>query len=918
MFIRIRTILVIVLTTSIIILFSVFAGITTTKRGIDRSEESALMLIADIADHFISSAIEVLKLKGAELARSLSVADEAGWPAILANQETSEFIGIAVINSDRRLVASSGELPAPPDIINDKFISQAFHGNKRFSSTIPTESHGVVFYLAVPIPGAVNNILVLTLPGMYFSELVSTFVVWETGHIFIDDAEGHIIANRRAEWVQTRINFLRLAETDPEYEEQAVVLRRVMGGEAGVGNFSVFGVPRLCAFRPITGSEEGWFLGAVAPIPESPFGDINRGLIVVGLVGFFLCVIAAVIASSFVKKPFDQITALKESAQEASRAKSNFLANMSHEMRTPLTAVLGLTELTLETTQLDDETYSNLLKVYRAGETLLFLINDILDISKIEAEKLELHPLEYDLPSLLNDTITQSILYVGEKPVEFVLNINDDLPNYLFGDELRIKQILNNFLSNAFKFTHEGTVELGVRCDREGDDVWLEAWVRDTGIGIRPEDIEKLFTVYSRLEEDTKGTGLGLSISKRVAEIMDGSIKVESEYGKGSVFTVKLRQKYVNEAVIGSEVVENLKNFHYSINKYENAKMTRINLSYARVLVVDDNPTNLDVAKGLLNLYGMKVDCVTGGQPAIDIIRDEKVRYNAIFMDHMMPGMNGIEATRIIREEINTDYAETVPIIALTANAIVGNAELFLKQGFQAFISKPIDFTHLDVVLRKWVRDKNAEALLPDKIIRTEGRQGKGVRKFKETIPGLDTDKGIARFGFSEEMYLDVLRSYAKNTIPLLDAIKEVEIDDLNEYAVIVHGIKGSSRGIFAEIAGNKAEALENAAKGGDRDFLRANNQDLIETVSELIADIEDALVKHGTESKPVRDKPDRELLSRLRQACESYDIDEIDAVMSEIEGCEYKSDDGFTARLRENVDQGKYKNIIEMITAFP
>jgi len=320
-----------------------------------------------------------------------------------------------------------------------------------------------------------------------------------------------------------------------------------------------------------------------------------------------------------------------------------------------------------------------------------------------------------------------------------------------------------------------------------------------------------------------------------------------------------------------------------------------------------------------MNLYGMKIDCVTGGQQAIDAIRDEKVIYNAIFMDHMMPGMDGIEATRSIREEINTEYAETIPIIALTANAIVGNEELFLNKGFQAFISKPIDFTHLDAVLRKWVRDKDAEAMLPDKIIRTNGRHGKGVRILKEAIPGLDTDKGIARFGFSEATYLDVLRSYAINTRPLLDAIKEVNFDDLDEYAVIVHGIKGSSRGIFAEIAGNKAEALENAAMTGDSDFVRANNQDLLETVSQLVADIEDALVKYGKEkeSKPVKDIPDKELLTKLLRACESFDIDEIDAVMSDIESCEYKSDDGLTARLRENVDQGKYKSIMEMLTAY-
>jgi len=616
---------------------------------------------------------------------------------------------------------------------------------------------------------------------------------------------------------------------------------------------------------------------------------------------------------------------MEEAAQAASRAKSNFLANMSHEMRTPLTAVLGLTELTLETVQLDDETHSNLVKVYRSGETLLCLVNDILDISKIEADKFELNLLEYDIPSLINDAITQSILYVGEKPVELILNIEEDLLNYLYGDELRIKQILNNLLSNAFKFTKEGTVELGVRGERDGDAVWLTAWVRDTGVGIRPEDINKLFTVYSKMEEEnnrkesgrrTEGTGLGLSISKKVAEMMGGSITVESEYDKGSVFTVKLRQKYVNDVTIGPDVVESLKKFHYSINKFETERITRINMSYARVLLVDDNVTNLDVTKGLMNLYGMKIDCVTGGQQAIDIIRDEKVRYNAIFMDHMMPEMDGIEATRIIREEINTEYAETIPIIALTANAIVGNEEMFLSKGFQAFIPKPIELPRLDAVVRQWVRNKEAEALLPDKRISVEKRRGKERRALGVNIPGLDMEKGIEHFGFSEDAFLQVLQSYVKNTRPLLDAIKEVNIDNLDVYAVIVHGIKGSSRGIFAEIAGNEAEAMENAAARRDFDFVSANNQKFLDIILQLVTDIEGALAKCG-EQKTTREKPDRALLARLLNACESFDIDEIDEAMAEMESCEYTSDGGLAAWLRENLDQGKYKNIIEKLSAF-
>jgi len=615
----------------------------------------------------------------------------------------------------------------------------------------------------------------------------------------------------------------------------------------------------------------------------------------------------------------------EEATLSASRAKSNFLANMSHEMRTPLTAVIGLTELILETVQLDDETYSNLIKVYRSGETILNLVNDILDISKIEADKLALNPHRFDLPSLLNDTITQSALYIEEKPIKLVLDINNDLPNYLFGDELRLKQILNNLLSNAFKFTTEGTVTLGVRCDRDGEIIKFTAYVRDTGIGIRPADIDKLFTLYGKMEEESvkgrgdrriEGTGLGLSISKKVADMMDGSITVESEYGRGSVFTVKLKLGYISDDTIGQDVVESLKSFDYSIKGFEHAKMTRMNLSYARVLIVDDNPTNLDVAKGLMGLYGMTIDCLTGGQQAVDAIRGKHIEYDAIFMDHMMPGIDGVEATRIIREEIDTEYAANIPIIALTANAVVGNEEMFLSKGFQAFIAKPIDIARLDLVLRQWVRDKDAEALLPVKVINVEARRGMERKLLPEEIPGLDIEKGIAHFGFSEVTYFKVLESYVHNTRPLLGIISGVNQGNMITYGVTIHGIKGSSHGIFAQGIADSAQALERAANAGNYDFINANNRKFLDDITSLLNDIEETIAKNKTEIKMTKERLEKEQMSRLLSAVISFDIDEIDDVMASIEAYEYTADDGLVVWLRESVNQGKYKSVKEKLTA--
>jgi CheY-like chemotaxis protein len=271
---------------------------------------------------------------------------------------------------------------------------------------------------------------------------------------------------------------------------------------------------------------------------------------------------------------------------------------------------------------------------------------------------------------------------------------------------------------------------------------------------------------------------------------------------------------------------------------------------------VDDNITNLEVAKGLMKPYGMNIDCVTGGQEAIDAIRSEEIRYNAIFMDHMMPGMDGMEATRLIRE-IDTDYAKNIPIIALTANAIVGNEELFLSKGFQAFLSKPIDIYNLDEVIHYWVRDKKQEELLfnqqsentnsdnlneQDRRIVSSRRSGIDRRKTNTKFAGLDINKGIERFGGDEETYLGILRSYVLNTRSLLESLENVSEDNLEYYAGIIHAIKGASYGILANMIGNSAEALESAAKTGDYKYIRTHNHTFLDAAWKLISDLEEML----------------------------------------------------------------------------
>jgi len=547
---------------------------------------------------------------------------------------------------------------------------------------------------------------------------------------------------------------------------------------------------------------------------------------------------------------------------------------MSHEMRTPLNAVLGLSEVILDAGRLGGEDSSNLEKISGAGTALLNMVNDILDISKIEAGKFNINPLEYDVPSLINDAVTQSIMYKSEKQVEFILNLSPDIPAKLYGDELRIKQIFNNLLSNAFKYTREGVVELGVDCAVEGEDsVVLTAYVRDTGLGIQAEDIKKLFDDYAQMDErfnrNIIGTGLGLPITRRLLDLMGGAITVESEYGKGSTFTVRIPQGYVTDAAIGVEVIDNLKDFNYLQQKRKwNSKRKQIRLPYARVLVVDDVATNLDVAKGLMKPYGMQVDCVINGQQAIDAIRDEDVHYNAVFMDHMMPDIDGIEATRQIRE-LDSEYAKTVPIIALTANAITGNEEVFLDCGFQAFISKPIEITRLDAIINQWVRNREQEKLLKIEQVELDGqsfpdtrsggdrrapedrRIGIDRRAMGQLYNDLDVRKGMTHFMGDKEIYFDVLRTFAESTKDMLDQIRDIAPETLPSYAITVHGIKGASRGIFAEEIGARAEALEKAANANDYEYIAAHNMYFIEAVEALISALDSMFKRIDAEDQP-------------------------------------------------------------------
>jgi signal transduction histidine kinase/ActR/RegA family two-component response regulator len=385
-------------------------------------------------------------------------------------------------------------------------------------------------------------------------------------------------------------------------------------------------------------------------------------------------------------------------SESANIAKSQFLSTMSHEIRTPMNAVIGISELILRE-DVSARVRDYIVQIKQAGTGLLAIINDILDFSKIESGKMEIHPEKYALASLLNDIIAIIGIRLHEKSLQFKVDIDNSLPGFLFGDEIRIRQILLNLLSNAVKYTKEGYIEFKVSGEIAGKEtINIQFAISDSGIGIKEEDMKSLFGNFVRFDSvknrNVEGTGLGLAITYSLCRLMGGEILVTSVYGKGSTFTAALPQKIIDPRPIAKNI---------SAGENQAAEQADFAISFsapdARILIVDDISINLLVAEGLLAPYQMRIDSCESGVEAISLA--EKNYYDMILMDHLMPGMNGIEATAKIRKSKSVN--PHVPIVALTADAIIGMKEMFLENGFNDYLSKPIEISNMNAVIKKWI-----------------------------------------------------------------------------------------------------------------------------------------------------------------------------------------------------------------------
>lgn len=703
---------------------------------------------------------------------------------------------------------------------------------------------------------------------------------------------------------------------------------------------------------------------------------------------------------------------MKEANIEIERAmntKSDFLANMSHEIRTPMNAVIGMAEMALrEDMSPTAKNYINQIKA--AGKSLLTIINDILDFSKIESGKMDIVKVEYEPMSMINDISTIISTRIDNDNVEFVLDINPNIPRLLYGDNIRIKQVIINLANNAAKFTKSGQVMLKFDYEQTSDDhIDLLFAVKDTGIGIKPEDMEKIFQSFQQVDSkrnrNIEGTGLGLAISKQLLTLMNGDISVESVYGEGSTFSFRVPQrivsaepsisiadtppaqalgafknKYAHEQLIRdmdklgipftdlkgidtlSYLNDNISNLqgaylflsqdsftspimnfvsehpnitavislpynvsaHYEIqnvieahapisamtivalynnellNQFDNQSSDEyydFTAETAKILVVDDNALNLTVAKGLLEPLNMQVETALSGNEAIEKISE--TMYDLILMDHMMPEIDGIETTHIIRR-FHPEY-NNVPIIALTANAVGDVKSMFIKEGMNDFVAKPIEVRILVTKIRQW---------LPKEKVKKRSISVKKDKQPKSSlpqIPELNVEDALKLVG-SEKLFLDILKDYY-TAIPkkakLIQNYKDSQ--EWHNYTIEVHALKSASKQIGAYELSDKAAALEAAGNAGDTDMIQKDTDSLIalylhyaQVLAPLFPD------KHDSADKtPISVPVLMEAFDEIAQAINDLDMDQMDATVQKLDNYQFDEEGAkFYARLCEAVSE--------------
>ncbi|MBO4912332.1 MAG: response regulator [Butyrivibrio sp.] len=610
--------------------------------------------------------------------------------------------------------------------------------------------------------------------------------------------------------------------------------------------------------------------------------------------------------------------------KSSNEAKSRFLSNMSHEIRTPINAVLGFDEMILR--ECDDENIlSYATDIQSSGKTLLALINDILDFSKIEAGKMEIIPGEYELGSMLNDVINMIEVKLNEKGLEFVTKISEDIPHVLFGDETRIKQCIMNLLTNAVKYTDVGSVTMVIykeeydplsHDDMFDEKIVLGVRIIDTGIGIKEEDLDKLTLAFERVDEKRnrtiEGTGLGISIVTNLLGLMGSKLNVKSEYGKGSEFSFEIVQTVVDREPIGDFA----KDYRLSkVNKKDYKES--FHAPKARILVVDDISTNLTVIQGLLKKTLISVDTALSGRKALELVTENK--YDIIFLDHRMPELDGIQTLHMMKG-MNNNMNKKVPVVALTANAVAGSREMYFREGFSNYLSKPVSPLKLEEMILSYL--PSYKVSMPGDADFVEDEK-EDVKKADETelklmkVQGVDVKSAIARCG-SPKVVIDVMQDFWLSIKERSDLIEKYSSSDIKNYMIYVHGLKSSAKAIGALELSELAEYLEKCAEEKNKAEITKKTPELLELYRSYIKKLAVIVGEEGedTEDKPVI--PEAELndaFSAIKEFVSGSYFDSADDIMNMLS--EYKIPDEYAEkyekvkRLMAAVDRDGLLNIL-------
>jgi len=599
----------------------------------------------------------------------------------------------------------------------------------------------------------------------------------------------------------------------------------------------------------------------------------------------------------------DELRAAKEAAEEASRSKGQFLASMSHELRTPINTIVGLNELTLRETS-ETATKEHSMDIKSAAQILVGLISDVLDFSKIESGQLSVIPVEYNLASLIRDLVLLSENRARAKSLEFQVMVQQDLPIGLFGDDTRIQQVLANLLTNAVKYTPEGSVLLRITGSKTGEDtVRLHCEVIDTGIGVKEEDIPSLLLPFYRADEERnrniEGSGLGLSIVTHLLELMDSHLEVDSVYGSGSTFYFDLDQKIVDPEPIGDiqkRMSDMVKDYEYRVSCIA---------SEARILMVDDNAMNRKIFVSLLKPTQISVTTVSSGKKCLEIVQKE--HFDLIFMDHLMPGMDGVETLCNMRE-LEGNLCKDTPVIALTANAFSGAKERYMQLGFDGFLSKPIETEKLEAMIRQMLPKEYLQVIPePEETKAAPAPEGNPQPKPEEE-PELPMLEGVhwdfARLHIhNTELLMDALRDFDRGIDneykEISNMAENVETEDgLTSYRIRVHALKSSAATVGVLSVSEIARLLEAAARAGEVDRIRMLNPVLLE---ELVATRE-RLRPIAVEEKEKQELGDSSellaMLETLRTDMEAMDIGKADSDMERLNSFTYAPE------IQEMVDQ--------------